>query len=401
MMVNEDSIKNIGIIIPNNPTLPGKEDDLLENLQNIPNEDLKKMGDDIYLRWIKHDLANGNYHDLNKDLAIFLLNEGYIKLLIDNIDKFKWLDIDVAIALIEKGHFKPWMLKYFPKKDRKAIFLKSFENNKDLYSTGKNNDCRNDLSNCDLTFASELIKLGYPLNELDRNLSRFKEQERTAIALLIAEHGGNITFSRIPKKYLNLAFVKELKNKGYSSSKIANNLSSFKEEDRAQIALFLVDSWVKNIPFKEIPSQNLDLKFAETLISKGFSTRNINAALSLFLSSDRKAIALKILEKGESPNLWSIPSADKNLEFAKVLHDHGLSRWYIWNNLGEFLGKDRKAIALIVLESGNDIDLDGLSAADRDNELACAMLDAGFKNKVKRNKLKFKWLSIATKLRLL
>lgn len=352
-MVKENPTKAMKIVIPRNANQSEEKKELLKNLQSISQEDIEKIGSEVYLEHVKNSLANDDYVDLNKEVIMSLINSNDAKLFLDNIDKVRWLiDCDVANVLIMKGLFKPWMLKHFPKKDRKNLVLKSIRNHKnkkqhaDFLNSLNLWKCFSYLTDCDLKFARDLIEAGCP------------------------------------------------------TKVIISYLHSFNENDRTSIALLAVELWIDFIPFKSIPKKHLNLEFAKDLKNIGFDINKIGRNLCEFPDKDRKDIALMVLEAGGTVALHSLCERDRDLDFAKKLIAYGYEIGMIGLGLHYFIDKDRKAIALVALKSGEKIDLDSLSAEDKDDELANAMIDAGFKDKVKQNKQKFKWLKLRTRMRL-
>lgn len=350
-MVKENPTTNaMNIVIPHNTNHSDGEKELLKNLQNISQEDIERIGSEVYLEHVKNSLANEDFVDLNKEVIMSLINSDDAKLFLDNIDKVRWpIDCDVANVLIMKGLFKPWMLKYFPKKDRKELILKSikeYKNNKqhaDFLDSLNSWIWFSDLTDCDLKFARDLIEAGCPIKV------------------------------------------------------IINNLRSFKKNERTSIVLLAIELWVNSIPFNNIPKEYLNLEFARNLKNIGFDINKIGKNLCKFLDKDRKAIALMVSEAGCTIDLQHLRACDRDLDFAKKVIANG---YEIGMRLHFFIDKDRKAIALVVLKTGEEIDLDSLSAEDMDDELANAMINAGFKDKVKKNKQKFKWLKLRTRIRL-
>ncbi|MBR7036489.1 hypothetical protein IKI14_01065 [bacterium] len=89
-MVKENPTTNaMNIVIPHNTNHSDGEKELLKNLQNISQEDIERIGSEVYLEHVKNSLANEDFVDLNKEVIMSLINSDDAKLFLDNIDKVR------------------------------------------------------------------------------------------------------------------------------------------------------------------------------------------------------------------------------------------------------------------------------------------------------------------------
>ena len=253
------------IIIPNNPNLPGNKEELLENLKNISHEELENFWNAAYLNWLVNKLKKGNCENLGKSDAMILINSDNIDIFFDNVDKFKWLDLEVATMLIDKKRCIKRILSYFKKKDRKAIALRAIKaGNTDIYIDPL------PLTDRNLDFAKQMIENGFDPKKLGKLLNSFQEKDRKDIALIAIKAGSNnIYLHSIPLKDRNLVFVNQMIENGFDPQKLGSILGIFQEKDRKDIALITIKAGGRIFLSNLLP-EDLDDELANAMIDAGF-----------------------------------------------------------------------------------------------------------------------------------
>ncbi|MBR7036488.1 hypothetical protein IKI14_01060 [bacterium] len=89
-MVKENPTTNaMNIVIPHNPNQSEERKELLKNLQSISQEDIEKIGSNVYLNLIIKDLQKGNFDNLDKDAALILINNNRYPLFLKRFNHFK------------------------------------------------------------------------------------------------------------------------------------------------------------------------------------------------------------------------------------------------------------------------------------------------------------------------
>ena len=343
-MVKENPTTNaMNIVIPHNPNQSEERKELLKNLQSISQEDIEKIGSNVYLNLIIKDLQKGNFDNLDKDAALILINNNRYPLFLKRFNHFKWLDKEVAIALIDSGHIRDftqntnlfvWLdkevaitlidngcdidLRDFIENDRKEIAFYAISKWKSIDLIHIMNISSND----DLKFAKQLISLNenwcnqvvslikHSTNQIDKNYKK-------AIALhMINENHSDILLNNA--KSFEWWLDKEVAIALIDNGHIRSNIIPHFEWLDKEVAMALINHNYTTILYNNIGCfEWLDEEVYIELWKKGFEVKLDNLS-----KSDKRKLALSIVWSGKNINISTILNkidSNDDLEFAKQL----------------------------------------------------------------------------------
>ena len=421
-MVKENPTTNaMNIVIPHNPNQSEERKELLKNLQSISQEDIEKIGSNVYLNLIIKDLQKGNFDNLDKDAALILINNNRYPLFLKRFNHFKWLDKEVAIALIDSGHIRDftqntnlfvWLdkevatalidngcdidLRDFIESDRKEIAFYAISKWKSIDLIHIMNISSDD----DLEFAKQLISLNaiwcakvvslieHSPNQIDKNY------KKTIALHMINENHSNILLNNAKsfEWWLDKEVAIALIDNGCDI-----DLRDFIENDRKEIAFYAISKW-KSINLIHIMniSSNDDLEFAKQLISLNenwcnqvvslikHSTnqidRNYKKAIALHMINENhldillnnaksfewwldKEVATALIDSGHirSNIIPHFEWLDKEVAMALINHNYTT---ILYNNIGCFEWLDEE-VYIELWKKGFEVKLDNLSKSDK------------------------------------
>ena len=341
-----------------------------------------------------------NYQDLNENIAEQLLDKGYCREVLDNLDKFRDLEHSKILkCLIDDGHFEE-LIDYMDKlsdiphqqiaqelinQGKIELLAKKLEKfsgldeniAKKLIKENYYYSVKNHLkafSNLSLDFAQELIFIRENDNDgqvLD-NLESFAPEAHNDIVHFILKNGRHWVLRLLPnwEKLSNVNFSDEDYNTivnriavkyGFEDD-IIKNIDKFPRSFHKKIAQLLIDNKkgravannlekFSGLNHREIAQKLLDTNNADALIKnvERFSDIDLNKLIHQMLITVIPQRYYEDTMKALAENLKKLSGLNKDIAIA-LIHAGGYHARQVANNLQAFPPADHEAIILELIK---------------------------------------------------
>lgn len=433
-----------------------ESDQLFENLKKITPEEIGNVWDEIYYKWMVKKLEEWYEWDpLNLDLAVYLLNQGKDKLLIDNFWKFdKAQHREIIFKFIEFLWEKDYihsedtanLISICEKIDKEMAIL-LIDNRLWNVMTHENNRWRIPAEGLDIDIVNKLKEKKYRLRSL--NLADFIEKDRENVALEIIKDWWEPDLSTISTLTLrpdhdiveiNYAwtltwdFALEIINIGTERAYkyLSDNIKYFDPSTRKSIAMRYIEDghedwtkidwlydhmvfdketfikliekkWSENWFSKTITEYLIhyyypDKEIADKLVEKWYDFKKYNSVLFHFSDDSKCYVAVLILKYWWEPDFNEIPkeyfTQDFALEILNIKTEHAYN--FLAEHIGFFDKSIQKMLALKYIEAGQWKYVDAMwPDTIRWKDIAMSLIDNGKEEELMRYMdFGFEWLDM-------
>ena len=342
-----------------------------------------------------------NYQDLNENIAEQLLDKGYCREVLDNLDKFRDLEHSKILkCLIDDGHFEE-LIDYMDKLSniphqqiaqelinqgkiellaQKLEKFSGLDENiaeqliKENYSYEVRDCLGTAFSNLSLDFAQKLINEGHE-QTIAYHIKGFSPEIHNDIAHLILENGSGFSVLYNWEKFAKIDFSDEeyetMANKIINSNnyglieELGKNIEKFPRSLHKKIAQQLIDSnngqvVAKNLEkfsglnHREIAQKLINIKWSRSLIYniEKFSNINYNEIAHQLIDLKNKYDKTPFNRDQYDGTIYRLAEdlkkfsgLDKDIAIA-LIHAGGYHRLQVANNLQAFSPADHEAIIL-------------------------------------------------------